>query len=124
MGGPGGMGGLLSAGTPSSQLTLLLERDSDAYTWVAATVGANNAAGYQLATGEPVMALGGFNGTDPAPTLAQFKQYVAEKRIHYFIGGSMMGGNGGSRSSQEIAQWVANNHTATTVDGFTVYDLS
>ena len=50
------------------------------YTWVAAAVGSNNAAGYQLATGAPVMAVGGFNGTDPAPTLAQFQADVADRR--------------------------------------------
>ena len=48
-------------------------------------MNSNNAAGYQLASGEPVMAIGGFNGTDPAPTLAQFEQYVAAGKIHYFI---------------------------------------
>ena len=51
------------------------------------TIGANQAAGYQLATDDPIMAIGGFNGTDPTPTLAQFQQYVREGRIHYFIGG-------------------------------------
>ena len=55
--------------------------------WAAAVVGSNNAAGYQLATELPVMAVGGFNGTDPAPTLEQFQQYVADGKIHYFIGG-------------------------------------
>ena len=48
-------------------------------------MNSNKAAGYQLASGEPVMAIGGFNGTDPAPTLAQFETYVAEGKIHYFI---------------------------------------
>ena len=57
---------------------------------MAAAVGSNNAAGYQLATGAPVMAVGGFNGTDPAPTLAQFQADVADGRIHYFVGGTMM----------------------------------
>ena len=50
-----------------------LEKDASSYTWVAAAVGANNAAGYQLATQLPVMPLGGFNGSDPSPTLAQFQ---------------------------------------------------
>ncbi|MBX6391791.1 MAG: glycosyltransferase family 39 protein, partial [Frankia sp.] len=78
-GGPGGRaGGLLGAATPGDNLVALLRADADDYTWVAATVGANNAAGYQLATGEPVMPVGGFNGTDPSPTLAQFQEYVAE----------------------------------------------
>ena len=39
------------------------------------------------------MAIGGFNGTDPTPTLAQFEQYVRAGEIHYFIaGGAVPGG--------------------------------
>jgi hypothetical protein len=71
-----------------------------------------------------VMPIGGFNGSDPSPTLAQFRQYVAEKRIHYFIGGAGFNANGGSRAAQEIAAWVAQNFTATTIDGVTMYDLT
>ena len=42
------------------------------------------------------MAVGGFNGTDPAPTLEQFQALVAAKKIHYFVGGgTAMGGRGG-----------------------------
>jgi 4-amino-4-deoxy-L-arabinose transferase-like glycosyltransferase len=134
-GGAGGLGGLLSASTPSADLVALLKNNSSQYQWTAATVGANNAAGYQLATGTPVMALGGFNGSDPSPTLAQFQQYVAANKIHYFIGGGTRGGggggggfggpNGGSNAAmQQINDWVAANYTATTVGNVTVYDLS
>ena len=65
------------------------------------------------------MAIGGFNGTDPSPTLAQFQQYVAEGKIHYFIGGGGFGGGpggnqqGGSNASSAIAAWVADSFTAT-----------
>jgi 4-amino-4-deoxy-L-arabinose transferase-like glycosyltransferase len=117
---PGGRGpgGLLGSTTPSAELTAALRADADAYTWVAATIGSNNAAGYQLASGEPVMAVGGFNGTDPSPTLAQFQRYVADGRIHYFIAGGTGGGTG------EIARWVEQHFAATTIGGTTVYDLS
>jgi hypothetical protein len=127
------MGGLLGASIPSADLVTLLKQNSRAYTWVAATVGANNAAGYQLATGDPVLALGGFNGTDPSPTLAQFQALVAQGKVHYFVGGAGPGGGlggpgrtgtGGSDAAQQIAAWVAANYTATTVGGVTVYDLS
>jgi 4-amino-4-deoxy-L-arabinose transferase-like glycosyltransferase len=126
-GGDAGTGGLLDGPAVSAQMRALLADGADSYTWVAATVGAQNAAGYQLATGEPVMAIGGFNGSDPSPTLAQFQRYVAEGRIHYFIGGAGSGGmrsNGGSNASAEIAEWVAGTFTATTVGGVTVYDLT
>ncbi|MFC4586756.1 glycosyltransferase family 39 protein [Sphaerisporangium corydalis] len=126
--GPRGGGGmsLLFGSTPSAEVTALLSKNAASYTWVAAAVGSNSAAGYQLATGEPVMAVGGFNGTDPAPTLDQFKQYVGEGRIHYFIGGAMMrgGDTGGSDYAQRIASWVQSTYPATTLNGTTLYDLT
>ncbi|WP_432540409.1 ArnT family glycosyltransferase [Kineococcus sp. SYSU DK002] len=122
----GGAAGLLNATTPSAALTALLAADADSYTWVAATTGSNNAAGYQLATQEPVMAVGGFNGTDPAPTLAQFQAYVAAGQIHYYVESSSTASTdtGGSDASAQIAAWVAENFTALDVDGTTVHDLT
>jgi 4-amino-4-deoxy-L-arabinose transferase-like glycosyltransferase len=123
----GNAGGLLNGSTPTSELTALLEADADSYTWVAAAVGSNTASGYQLASERPVMAIGGFNGSDPSPTLAEFQAYVAAGRIHYFIaGGGMGGGPGGSGSgtSSAISSWVEANFASTTVGGVTLYDLS
>jgi 4-amino-4-deoxy-L-arabinose transferase-like glycosyltransferase len=96
---------------------------------VAATTGANEAAGYQLATGLPVMAIGGFNGTDPTPTLAQFEKLVSAGKVRYYIAGGMGGGGGpgggsGSGDSSEIASWVESHFTAKTVGGVTIYDLT
>ncbi len=125
--GGGNAGGLLNGSTPGKQLTALLAKNASNYSWVAATTGSNSASGYQLATDDPVMSIGGFNGTDPSPTLAQFEEYVAQRRIHYFIGGGRgFGGLGasGSSPSSQIASWVAANFTAKTVDGVTVYDLT
>jgi 4-amino-4-deoxy-L-arabinose transferase-like glycosyltransferase len=135
---PGAAGGLLNGSDPGAALTELFEQGSDGYRWVAAAIGANTAAGYQLASDEPVMAVGGFNGTDPTPTLREVQQYVANGDIHYFIdggggpggggpgggGGGFGGGAGGSSSSNEIRSWVENNFTSSTVDGVTVYDLT
>jgi 4-amino-4-deoxy-L-arabinose transferase-like glycosyltransferase len=125
-GGGGGMSGLLNGSTASTAMVQLLQANADDYTWAAATVGSNNASGYQLASGEPVMAIGGFNGTDPSPTLAQFQAYVAAGKIHYFISAGTGGSTqtGGSAAAQEIANWVAANYTATTVGNTTVYDLT
>lgn len=128
-GGPGAMGGgpgggVMHAAEPGDALVALLEENGDAYTWAAATVSANSAAGYQLATGLPVMPIGGFNGSDPAPTLEQFQQYVASGQIHYFLGGSGGGPGGRTGTSSEITQWVRENFAATEVDGVAVYDLT
>jgi 4-amino-4-deoxy-L-arabinose transferase-like glycosyltransferase len=123
--GGGGPGGILGSETPSAQVTALLGADAGRYTWVAATVGANSAAGYQLALNAPVMPIGGFNGNDPSPTLAQFQQLVAGGKIHYFIGGGGAGpGMGGSGSGRQIGAWVAAHFTAKTVGTTTLYDLT
>ncbi|MFF2861690.1 ArnT family glycosyltransferase [Streptomyces rubiginosohelvolus] len=143
-GGGGGMGGLLNGATVDTEAKALLTKDADDYTWVAAAVGAQNAASYQLATEEPVMAIGGFNGSDPSPTLAQFKEYVAEGKIHYFVSGSGPGGGmrggaaggggggtgggpggmGSSGTSSQISSWVTENFTEVTVGSATFYDLT
>ena len=122
--GGGGGGGFLNASTPGAALVRLLQTNASRYSWVAATIDANSAAGYQLATDEPIMAIGGFNGTDPAPSLAQFEQYVAQGRIHYFIGSGGIAGATSNATSGQIARWVEQHFTATTVDGVTVYDLT
>ena len=123
-GGPGGgIGGLLDSPEVSSELVSTLTQDAQDFTWIAAGIGSQTAAGYQLATGFPVMAIGGFNGSDPSPTLEQFQQYVAEGRIHYFIASSTGGGPGGNGTS-EISSWVQANFESTTVDGVTRYDLT
>lgn len=122
----GAGGGLLNASTPSSGVVAALQHNASSYTWVAATVGANSAAGYQLATDDAVMAVGGFNGTDPTPTLSQFEQYVSKHEIHYFIagGGGGLGPGRSSSSSSAIATWVQQHFTSTSIGGVTLYDLT
>ncbi|QNP64122.1 glycosyltransferase family 39 protein [Streptomyces genisteinicus] len=145
-GGGGGMGGLLNGADVDPETAAALSEDADAYTWVAAAVGSQNAASYQLATEKPVMAIGGFNGSDPSPTLARFKQYVADGRIHWFIAGGTGGGMGGpggagaeaggtatggggaggpgGGTSAAVSAWVQETFTQVTVGGATLYDLT
>lgn len=121
-------GGLLSSPQPHPDLISLLTQGADEFTWAAAVIGSNNAAGYQLAVDAPVMAIGGFNGTDPSPTLDEFIRYVDEGRIHYFIVGptTMMGHRTGNdtHESTAIREWVEARYPELTVDGTAVYDLT
>ena len=128
-GGFTGPGGLLDSPAPGPALSATLSANADDFTWAAAAVGSNNAAGYQLASGAPIMAIGGFNGTDPSPTLEEFQRYVADGRIHYFIRGKMTIGHWGqsttgSRESADIAEWVETHYTPQTIDRVLVYDLT
>ncbi|HME67922.1 MAG TPA: hypothetical protein VKG61_23745, partial [Streptosporangiaceae bacterium] len=127
LGGAGGTrgpaGGLGGNTQVSGALTKLLEQDASSYKWVAATEGSEEAAPLELATGDAVMAIGGFNGTDPWPTLAVFKELVAKHEVHYYVGQGSQSFGGGHGSSA-IASWVAAHFTKETVGGQTVYDLT
>ncbi len=121
----GGIGGGLGGSTQvSSGVTKLLTSGVSGYRWAAATVGAESAAPFQLASGEPIMAIGGFNGTDQTPTLAQFKQMVAAHEVHYFIGANGHTFGGGSGAATQITSWVGSHFTKQSVGGVTVYDLA
>jgi 4-amino-4-deoxy-L-arabinose transferase-like glycosyltransferase len=123
-GGGVAMGGLSGSTQVSSALIKLLEQDASKYKWIAATEGSQSAAPIELATGgDAVVAIGGFNGTDPSPTLAQFEAMVAKGEIHYYVGQSNSSFGGGSGSSA-ITSWVAAHFTAETVGGVTVYNLT
>ncbi|MGW2376509.1 glycosyltransferase family 39 protein [Kitasatospora sp. NPDC001683] len=130
----GGMGGLLGGTKVSDEAAALLSQDADHYTWAAATTGSQNAASYQLATGKPVMALGGFNGTDPSLSLDGFQKYVQEGKVHWFIAGGSHRGFGGAggegdeggqqTEAAQIEAWVTGHFTARTVGTATFYDLT
>ncbi|GAS98690.1 dolichyl-phosphate-mannose-protein mannosyltransferase [Mycolicibacterium canariasense] len=123
---PGTGGGEISA-----EVSRLLMTNAGAYRWVAATTGSMDASDYQLASGYPVMPIGGFGGGDPAPTLEQFQGYVRDGLVHYYYylsarpGMPSLGGGSGTKSeSDKISDWVKQHYTAKTVDGVTLYDLS
>jgi 4-amino-4-deoxy-L-arabinose transferase-like glycosyltransferase len=124
--GGGGMGSAESAS--SAALTKALKETTSR--WSVAVVGSQSAASLELSSGTAVMAIGGWSGSDPSPTLAEFKAYVAAGDIQYFIvsGGGMGGGGapGGSSTtgSSAITSWVEAHFTKTTIGGQTVYDLT
>ncbi|MEU9033549.1 glycosyltransferase family 39 protein [Streptomyces sp. NPDC048352] len=138
--GTGGPGGLLGGTRVDAAAKTALSTGAARYTWAAAAIGSQNAASYQLASGAPVMPVGGFNGSDPSPTLEQFKGYVKAGRIHWFIAQSGLGGGSGEAATgmnrpagtggpggaagTAIDSWVRANFKAVTLGGATFYDLT
>jgi hypothetical protein len=123
----GGAGAPDGSASVSSALVTLLQKTST--TWAAATVGSQSAAPIELQSGKAVMAIGGFTGSDTAPTLAQFKQYVADGKVRYFIAGEQgrgagPGGGRSGNSASAITSWVKAHFASRTVGGTTVYDLT
>jgi hypothetical protein len=123
-GAPGGFGGASGGGGVSKALVAALEKTTTR--WAAAVDGSQSAASLELASGgQAVMAIGGFTGSDPAPTLAQFRAYVAAGDITYYIAGGGMGGGpgGGNGSASQITSWVEAHFKSVKIGGQTVYVL-
>ena len=80
----------------------------------------------ELATGQPVMAMGGFSGSDPTPTLAQLQSYVASGQLRFVLlnggGGGGPIGRGGAASS--VSTWVSQTCSAVTAVSTALYDCS
>lgn len=108
---------------PSEGITSRL-RESSPSTWAAATYTAQNAAQYQLASERPVIALGGWLGNDPAPTIDQFKTLVQEGKIAYFIWQHPIVDEVPlGEDAIAITVWVQSNFRGESIDGATIYKL-
>lgn len=111
-----------------SALVSYLEAHQGTATYLVATFGSQSSAPIIIATGRPVITIGGFNGGDPAPTLARFEQLVRDGEVRYLLVGGGFGGPGGRATSSAITQWASAHGTpvdlaSTGVNG-TLYDLS
>jgi hypothetical protein len=128
---PGGANGQGGQGAPSgtatfgggpgasanSALIAYLEANQGTAKYLVATMSANQAAPIILATSKPVMALGGFTGSDPILTVAQLRSLVQSGQVRYFLlGGGGFGGGPGGRDANNSAltAWVTANCTAVS----------
>lgn len=118
--GPASGTGTATSNDISPTAAAALSVDAGSYRWIAAALGSVRAAGIQLATGHPVIPLGGYKRTDPAPTLAAFQQLVGNHEVHYFLPSA----SGGSTQSALISGWVEANFALTSVGGIDAYDLT
>ncbi len=97
----------------------------DSTSWAAAMIGSRAAAApLQLACGRGVMPIGGFSGSDPSPSLAQFRTDVEAGRITYFISTTRPHRGGWSRPAQEIYAWVHANYPSRRLGRDDVYLLT
>lgn len=102
----------------STQLTDYIKANYSGERWALAVPSANIASPIILETDLPVMAIGGFSGSDSILTLDQFKQYVSTGELRYVWLAQ-------DQAQGEIAQWVVQNANAISIDSrTTLYDLS
>ncbi|GAA4822610.1 hypothetical protein GCM10023220_64940 [Streptomyces ziwulingensis] len=111
--GGGGMGG--GMGGADSELIAYLKKHQDGAEWLLAVSSSQSAAQIIVSSGEPVISMWGWSGSDKAMTLAKLKELVKNGELHYIQlgGGGMGGGMGGDSSlSTEVTEWVRKNGTA------------
>lgn len=106
-------------------LLTYLEAHQGSAEYLVAVEGSQTAAPYILETGKAVIAMGGFSGSDPTPTLAQFEALVKAGKLHYvYLGGSGggagggAGGGGGSSTAGTIEQWLARHATVVATSAY------
>lgn len=113
----GGRSGFMGRGGPgggvSDELAAYLVANQGDATWLVAVSSAQQASGLILSTGEPVIAMGGFTGSDPAMTVDRLRSLVSSGQLRYVLSAS--GGGPGGRGNTEVTTWVRQNCTA--VDG-------
>ena len=109
-----------------SALVQYLLQNQNGATWLVAVDSANESAAIQLTSGQPVMAIGGFNGSDTPLTLEQFKQLVADGKLKYYAASSRGHGGGPNGGNSEITNWIKKNGKVVNYGGsdVTLYELS
>ncbi|RDV09722.1 glycosyl transferase [Arthrobacter sp. RT-1] len=110
---------------PVAAVTQQLRSSPSEITWPGAIVGSESAANYQLETGRPILAIGGFNGSDPFPTLEQFIALVEEQKIGAMVIQTLppVPAEGRGEAARIVA-WVRANHTAQVFGGAELYKLA
>ena len=122
-----GDGGGLGGDSSDTALLKYLVANRGAATWIAAMSSAQEAGSVEIATGLPVMAMGGFTGSDPTPTLDQLKSYVASGKLRFVVTSGGFGGGGfGGTDSTGVSSWVTSNCTSVAYGGTSasLYDCS
>ena len=109
--GNGGMGNAFSGtGDGTSRLADYLLSHRNGETWIVAVSSSmGEGANLIIRTGEPVMSLGGFSGSDPVLTVDSLKGLIDQGKIRYFLGSTSGGGGGMGGGNSAIFTWVSEN---------------
>ncbi|WP_406441856.1 glycosyltransferase family 39 protein [Streptomyces sp. NBC_00631] len=102
----GGMGGT----QVSSAMITYLKKHQDGATWLVAVATDQTASSIILESGQPVISMGGWSGSDDAMTLAKLKSLVKAGKLHYIVVSS----DGGQGTDSGIATWVKKHGTAVS----------
>lgn len=122
---PPGVDALMLGDSPSNTVIDRITQNEGTPKWVTAVVGSETAANYQLVLHRPVLALGGFNGTDPFPTLPQFQSLVADGKVSSVVIQTLpLTVQGRGSEAAKIVEWVRSAYAVQSMDGAEFYDLT
>jgi 4-amino-4-deoxy-L-arabinose transferase-like glycosyltransferase len=96
--------------TASQGLIAYLEAHRNGAQYLVAAFTSQSSSPIIIASGQPVITIGGFNGADPAPTLAEFEKLVAQGKVRYVLVETGTGGAPGGSNSL-ISSWVTSHGT-------------
>jgi 4-amino-4-deoxy-L-arabinose transferase-like glycosyltransferase len=110
----GRMGG---AGLQVDQaLITYLQANTQGMKYLMAVPSSMQGSDYVLATGRPVLFLGGFGGQDKVKTVDDLETMVASGELRYFdLGGNGRGGDGPDGGQSDVTSWVTS--TCKVVSG-------
>ncbi|WP_433347515.1 ArnT family glycosyltransferase [Microtetraspora malaysiensis] len=112
-----GGGGVRVVGGPAAELSPeligYLRRTRGDARWLVAVSAAQQASEIILSTGEPVIAMGGFTGQDPAMTVAKLQEYIKNGELRYILLEASDRGPARPRKGaiSAVAEWVRQNGT-------------
>jgi hypothetical protein len=102
----------------NQQLLAYLEAHRGSARYLLATLNSQTAAPYIIASGQPVIALGGFSGSDQILTVSQLQALVSSGAIRYFLLDGGDGGFGSQGGNGQLVSWVASNCTPISVSEY------
>jgi 4-amino-4-deoxy-L-arabinose transferase-like glycosyltransferase len=109
-----GGGGMGSGASADATLITYLEQNQGSAKYLVAVSGAQSSAPIILQTGKAVVTIGGFTGSDNAPTVSQLAEMVKNGELKYVLLSGNGGGGPGGSSSSAIGTWVQAHGTAVT----------
>jgi 4-amino-4-deoxy-L-arabinose transferase-like glycosyltransferase len=115
----------------SASLISYLEAHQGSAKYLVAASSSKATAPIIIRTGKAVVTIGGFDGSDPAPTVSQLQAMVSKGELKYVLlpstGGGRFGGGGPGGTSQALQTWVKQHGTAVTgvsTSGGTLYRVT
>ncbi|OPY60828.1 MAG: Dolichyl-phosphate-mannose-protein mannosyltransferase [Pelotomaculum sp. PtaU1.Bin065] len=104
-----GMGGGMNSSSINTKLLEYVTRNNTGEAYLFMTPEASTAESYIIETGQAVVAMGGFSGSDPILTAEKLAQMVADKKVKFFLIPSS--GSGGRGGGSEVMDWIRANGT-------------